>query len=183
MLESLFPIAAYVERAGIDPASLVARCRLPACVLTDAELLIPTASLGRLLDAAARHGDDAIGALAGQAADIATLGTFGRLIRGAPTLGEALEAIVQHHPAFNSSGRVWVDSHGADVELCQVFTNVDERWRQTAFYVLTLMVNVVRLAAGPAWRPLAAKSQAAAFRARHDVECLSGTRIERVAAR
>jgi hypothetical protein len=140
------------------------------------ELLIPTASLGRLLDAARGTVTTIDRGPGGQAADIATLGTFGRLIRGAPTLGEALGGD-RRSSRVQLSGRVWVDSHGADVELCQVFTNSTSACGRR---LLRADAHGQRRppAAGPAWRPRR-EVTSRAFRARHDVECLSGTRIER----
>jgi AraC-like DNA-binding protein len=173
----LFPVASYVERSGGSAKALLVRNGLPAWVLGDPELLIPMPALVRVLaDAACEHGGRA-GAEAGQAADVATFGMLGRLMCAGSTLGGALEALVEHQSAFMSTGRVWVAPHGADVEFCHAFPRLDERWQQTTHYALGLMVAIVRRAAGPSWRPAAARIQAARGDALARVESLADAAI------
>jgi AraC-like DNA-binding protein len=173
----LCPIASYLERRGGSATALLARNGLPAWVLGDPELLIPMPALVRLAaDAASVHGAGTI-AEAGQVADVATFGTFGRLMCGGSTLGGALEALVEHQAAFMSTGRVWVAPHGYDVELCHAFPSLDERWQQTTHYALGLMIAIVRRAAGPSWRPATVRSQAGRSDALAGVESLADATI------
>jgi AraC-like DNA-binding protein len=171
----LSPAVTYVERTGGSAAALLVGTGLPASVLGDPELLIPMPALVRLLADAANDGVPA--ALAGQAADVATLGMLGRLICASPTLGAALETLVEHYDAFMSTGRVWVASHGADVELCHAFPSLDERWQQTTHYALTLMIAIVRRAAGPTWRPATVRCQGGRSDALAGVESLADASI------
>jgi AraC-like DNA-binding protein len=171
----LSPAVTYVERAGGSAAALIVRNGLPASVLGDPELLIPMPALVRLLADAANDGIPA--ALAGQDADVATLGMLGLLICASPTLGMALATLVEHHDAFMSTGRVWVASHGADVELCHAFSSLDERWQQTTHYALTLMIAIVRRAAGPTWRPAIVRCQGGRSDALTGVESLADSSI------
>jgi AraC-like DNA-binding protein len=165
----LFPVVSYVERAGRSATALLERNRLPASVLGDPELLIPMSALVRLLADAA---NEIPAALVGQSADVATLGMLGRLVCSRPTLGAAIEALVEQHGAFMSTGRVWVAAHGADVDLCHAFPSLDARWQQTSHYALTLMIAIVRRAAGPTWRPAAIRCQAGRSDALTNLESL-----------
>jgi AraC-like DNA-binding protein len=173
----LSPIVAFLERRGAFPRALIVRNGLPAWILGDTELLIPMAALIRLLGGAAKEIDAGAGALAGQDARVETLGMLGRLICGAPTLGDALAALVDHHPAFASNGRVWVASQGPDVELCHAFPPGDDRWPQTTHYAIGLMVAIVRRAAGPTWRPRTVRCQAGRSETLAGVECLRSASI------
>jgi AraC-like DNA-binding protein len=164
-----------MQRGGGSAEALVVRNGLPAFVLGDPELLIPMPALVRLLADAANDGVPA--ALAGQTADVATLGMFGRLVCASPTLGAALGTLVEHYDAFMSTGRVWVASHGADVEFCHEFPRIDARWQQTAHYALTLMIAIIRRAAGPAWRPAAVRCQAGRSDALAGVDSLADASI------
>ena len=173
----LSPIAAFLARRHASAEALVVRNGLPSWVLGDPELLIPMSALIRLLADAANEVDADAGALAGQDADLDALGMLGRLICGAPTLADALEALAEHHPAFTSSGRVWVESQGPGIELCHAFPALDDRWQQTTHYAIGLMVAIVRRAVGPTWRPREVKCQAGWSKSLAGVESLANASI------
>src|SRR5262249_3012110 len=155
----VFPIVAGLERFGAPVDRLLASAGLPAWVLADAEALIPTASAARLLAEGARNeGIENLGTLSGREAKIEILGTYGRLIRHSRTLGDALQEMVHEHRAFASDGEMWLVSRNEDVLLRPAFTGrvrpPDYGWQQATHFVLMLMLGVIRLAAGRAWRPL-----------------------------
>jgi AraC-like DNA-binding protein len=174
----LSPIAAFLARKHASPEALVVRNGLPSWVLGDPELLIPVPALIRLLFEAATEVDADAGALAGQDADVDALGMLGRLICGAPTLAAALDALAEYHPAFMSTGRVWVESQGPGIELCQAFPALDHRWQQTTHYAIGLMVAIVRRAAGPTWRPREVKCQSARSNTLGGIESLANASIK-----
>jgi AraC-like DNA-binding protein len=176
----LVPIVTYLDGVGAPVAKILARSGLPEWVLSDPETLIPTSGAPRLLTEAARsQGIADVGVQAGEAASIEALGTFGRLIRGARTLEEAVKATVDHHPAFSSNGRMWLAHRGEQVELCQAFVNhFDEDWQQASHYILMLMLAIVRLGAGSTWKPDEVRLQTGESAALRDVPALSTARLE-----
>jgi AraC-like DNA-binding protein len=88
---------------------------------------------------------------------IESLGIFGLLIRSAPTLAAALESAVCYSTAITADRTLWVRSRGDRVEFCLAVTTRfdpgDLAWQQDNHFCLGLMISIVRLAAGPAWRP------------------------------
>jgi AraC-like DNA-binding protein len=172
------PIAACLERLGIAGEQLLGRAGLPGWTLTDPEALIPTSTTARLFRGAARiDGIEDPGLLVGQEARIEMLGTYGQLVRRAPTVGQALEQLVHHHPSFTSSSRMWLVSGGENVEVCHAFTGkfdaLERGWQQADRYLLMLILNVVRLGAGATWRPVEVRLQTGGSMARRDAERLS----------
>jgi AraC-like DNA-binding protein len=176
----VFPIIAFLERRGAPVERLLARAGLAPGILTDPEGLVPTLSVARFLAETARaQGIPNLGLLSGEEARIDTLGVMGRLICGASTLGDALQAEVRNHRTFSSNGRIWLELHGAEARLCQAFTNgFDERWQQADHYLLMIMLSILRLGAGPTWRPAKVQLQTGECPMLRDAEALSAARID-----
>jgi len=178
----IVPIVGVLERVGAPVDMLLMRAGVPMRARADPEMLIPTASTARLLAEGARsQGIDNLGLLAGQQARIETVGLFGRLIRRSPTLGAALTEVVSHHPTFSSNGRMWLHPHGEQVEFCQAFTAMfgrfDLGWQQASHYILMLMLNIVRLAGDPTWRPAEVRLQTGESAVLRDADPLAAARI------
>ena len=174
----LCPITAFLGRVGAPVESLLASAGLPAWVLGDPEGLIPTSSAVRLLNLAARtEGIENFGLQVGERAEIEALGVFGRLICGTATLGQALEVAVHNCPTFTSDGRMWLAMHEDDVELCQAFGKPFDGWQQASHYALMLMLAMIRLGAGPTWRPAEVRLQSDESVALRDAEFLSAARL------
>lgn len=174
------PITAFLDREGASIESLLAKAGLPHWALTDPEALIPTSSAVRLL-AEAAEGIDEVGVLSGYQAQIEALGTYGQLIRRSPTLGESLEQLVEHHSTFSSNVNMWIAHRETDFRLCQAFRArfdaSDPGWQQASHYVLMLMIGVVRLGAGPDWRPREVQLQTDESPALRDAEALADARV------
>jgi AraC-like DNA-binding protein len=175
----LLPVISYLGRNEAPIDRLLDRAHLPRWVMTRPEGLVPTVSAPRLMAEAARTlGITDIGIRSGEAAPIETLGTFGRLIRRSRTLGEAVEATIRHHPSYSSNGRMWLVDRGDDVEFCQAFVSRwDADWAPASHYILTLMIQIVRLAAGPAWRPAEVSLQTQESRALRDHPLFAGAAV------
>jgi AraC-like DNA-binding protein len=178
----LSPIVEYLRRTGAAVDGLLTRALVPPWAHSDPEGLVPTASAARLLaDAGRTLGLANVGLLAGRAARLEQLGVFGRLVRGSRTAGDALEAFIGNHGLFSSDGRMWLRARGDTLQLCHVFTSrfdrSDDGWRQVDHYVLMLMVDVLRLARAPSWRPVDVQFQTGDCPSLRDVEPLRDARL------
>jgi AraC-like DNA-binding protein len=175
----LLPVISYLGRNEAPIDRLLDRAHLPRWVMMHPEHLIPTVSAPRLMaDAARTLGITDIGIRAAEAAPIETLGTFGRLIRRSRTLGEAIAATIRHHPSYSSNGRMWLVDRGDEVEFCQAFVSRwDQNWAPASHYILTLMVQIVRLAAGPDRRPAQVRLQTGESSALRDHPLFAGAAL------
>jgi AraC-like DNA-binding protein len=176
----LFPISDLLGEVGAPVERLLGRSGLRRWVLDDPETLVPTSGIARFINESARvEGIGNLGLLAGQKARIESLGVFGRLIRRAPTLGQALETLAALHPSFSSNGRIWLSMRDDEVEVCQAFVKrFDDEWQQASHYILMLLLGVVRLAAGEAWQPTRVRLQTGEVAAVRDFAPFSRTRID-----
>jgi AraC-like DNA-binding protein len=88
----------YVEVArsvGLDPYAMIAECGLPPASLTDTELKVPAAAVGRLLEASARRsGKSDFGLKLADRRSLSNLGALALLVREQPTIRKALEVLV-----------------------------------------------------------------------------------------
>lgn len=88
----LQPVAELLREHGVDPASVLLACGLPADTLADADRRIAFRNAGCLVQRAAwalQRAD--FGLLVGQRFELSCLGLLGELMRQAPTVGAALQ--------------------------------------------------------------------------------------------
>jgi AraC-like DNA-binding protein len=97
----------YVEVArsvGLDPHRMIAEFRLPAACLTDPEVKISAAAVGRLLEASAqRSGKFDFGLRMADQRTVANLGALALLVREQPTIRKALDVLVGYMFLHNES--------------------------------------------------------------------------------
>jgi len=179
---SAVPIVRFLRDAGAPTERLLSEAGLPAWTLTEPDALVPAAAGARLLGAAAHEvGLRDVGLRAGRDADIESLGLYGRLIRRSATVREAVETILHHHRFFSSNGRLWLDADGDDVAFRQAFTakfdGMNEGWQQANHYVLMMMLGVLRLGAGPGWRPARVHLQTGPSAALRHADAFAGAEL------
>lgn len=99
---------ALVRERGGDPEGMARRARLPLGALTDDELLVNDASIGRVLEIAARELDlPDLGLRIAERQGFEMLGTLAVAIQSSPTVGEALDC---------TSRYLFVHARGLSVE-------------------------------------------------------------------
>jgi AraC-like DNA-binding protein len=179
---AISPIVSFLDRAGIPVAPLLARAQLPPWITAEKEALIPATSTVRIFGAALRETDiPNLGLTVGERSPIDTMGVFGRLIRSAPTLGAALKTAVRYSRTTTSNRPLWLRPRGDRVELCMTLEcRLDPRdvaWQQDNHFGLGLMIGVVRLAAGPSWRPAEVHLQTDEAPGLRDAESLASARV------
>jgi AraC-like DNA-binding protein len=151
----LKPFVAFLGREHVPVAGLLARSKISPEVFERPESLVPVLQVVRLMeDAAIVRGLDDLGARAGATIPVDALGIFGRQIVLAGVLRTAIETLIRVAPAFDSGGRFWLRRDGDRAWLCHQFRDrLAVTYRQADQYWLMFALNVVRLAAGPSWRP------------------------------
>jgi AraC-like DNA-binding protein len=175
-------IVQFLRRQGVSADRLVTSIGLPPWVVADKEALVPMASAVRLIRAASLDTSvRGLGLTIGERTPIEALGMFGRLIRSAPTLGAALTSASRYYRFVNANGRLWVRPRGNRVEFCRIvvddFDPRDRAWQEEIQLSLGMMIGVVRLAAGPDWRPREVQLQTEEIPGLRDAESMAAARV------
>src|SRR5271166_766063 len=93
-----------LRELGVDPADVAADVGLDLGVFRDPENAMPFTAAGKLLQVGAmRTGCAHFGLLLGQRSDTRSLGLVGDLMRNAPTLGRALQDLVENCTAMSGA--------------------------------------------------------------------------------
>jgi len=150
----LRPVVAFLWRRGARVERLLERVKMSPDALRDAEALIPTSQAFRFMEeSACVEGIENLGLLVGQETRLEQLGVYGSLIRRKRTLGEAIASVFQLLPFFSSGTQMWIEDRGDRAVFCQRFADGLGDHRQADQYSLMVMINLLRLAAGPTWHP------------------------------
>jgi len=178
---TISPIVAFLDRVGVPVDRVLATAKLPPWITADTERLIPATSTVRIFRALGDIGIPNLGLTVGERTSIETLGIFGRLIRCAPTLGAALKAACRYNRMMTGNRPMCLRPRGDGVEFCMTIADrVDPRdgaWQQDNEFCLGLMIGVVRVAAGPSWRPAEVHLQTDEGPGLRDAESLASARI------
>lgn len=112
---------------GLDPVALIVEAGLPAEVLTNPNLWVPSAPVGLAIRAAAaQSGAEDLGLRIAAKRRLSNLGPLALLARSQPTLGLALEAMSREMQRFqNQSLRLDIVRQGPAVELRLWLVNND----------------------------------------------------------
>jgi AraC-like DNA-binding protein len=150
----LHPLFEFLARRSCAlPAPLVRARR----ALADSDPPIPLACAGSLFEEAVRAtGCEDLGLCVGRASEMDALGDLGPALRRSATLAEAI-AIAELHLTrrFDTGERIWLGEQSGHASLCRWFSPALRRGRQAVSdYSLMFMLKVLRLAAGPRWRPV-----------------------------
>jgi AraC-like DNA-binding protein len=88
----------YVEVArsvGLDPYRMIADCDLPSASLTDPEIKVSAAAVGRLLEESAqRSGKPDFGLKLAERRSLSNIGALALLVREQPTIRRAIEVLI-----------------------------------------------------------------------------------------
>jgi len=100
-------------------------------------------------------GSEDLGLRVGRVSEMDALGDLGPALRRSATLAEAIATAEAHLTRrFDSGERIWLGEHGGYASLNRWFSPALRRGRQAVSdYSLMFMLKLLRLAAGPHWRP------------------------------
>ena len=152
---ALIPFVWFLERIGAPLERRRAETMLPNDVLSEPESLIPLNKGLLFLERNARaEGLQNLGILTGRQTHFAQLGAFGHYILRSVTLYDALNNISQLFHLYNSAHKIWLDSWGEEVRICHAYTSDVGIGREYGDeFTLMLLIDCIRLAAGPRWSP------------------------------
>ena len=115
---ALAPVAASLRRAGAPVMGVLRDMHLPDRLLDRPEALISTGQGARFIEAFVHAGRlDFLRLLARQETPMEALGVFGRLVRHARTVQEAIDSAIATLPAFDSGSRLRLERDGGCVRL------------------------------------------------------------------
>jgi AraC-like DNA-binding protein len=152
---SLTGYASLARSLGLDPHRLAAEQGLPPGCLTNPDLKIPAAAVGRLLERSAHlAGVVDFGLRLAETRRLSNLGALGFVLREQPTLRKALDTMVSHSWAQNQAISLRLDVHSDIAILREVgpgpFLKSGRQGEELTLGVLTL---TIRRLVGQAWRP------------------------------
>jgi AraC-like DNA-binding protein len=153
----LAPVPQLLAEHGCEPAPVLASVGLDRRAFDNPEDRVPFATLGRLLErCVAVTGCPHFGLLVGMRFDIAAMGVIGVLMRSAPSVGAALEALVRHTHVNDRGGLPYLLSLGAARAAFGYAIHHQDTPAVAQVYdgALAIGCRMLRALCGPAWKPV-----------------------------
>lgn len=155
------PFMGFCKRTGMPVDKILSYSKLPRKALDFPESLVPmsacTAFVARAMQMEAIPN---FGLLVGQQTQVAQLGGFGRLVQSSSTVYEALETIQNHLASHGSAAKTWIERKDKQVWFCHRYLfDFGVGGHQASLFTLMLILNLIRLATGSRWRPVAMQLQ------------------------
>jgi AraC-like DNA-binding protein len=143
-----------MDRLDACPRPLLDRHGVPDAALVDPDAVLPAHHLGAFAADAARHtGLLDLGLRAG-CVGIGSHGRFGSRVARSSTLREALDVFSSEARKEHSRARFRLAPGGrAAWLLCEGLDGTPDATLQVELYVVQMMLETIRLAAGPDWLP------------------------------
>ncbi len=150
------PFVEFLDTAGVSIDRGIERDLVPAIVHRDGEALVPVHLAHSFLEKGAHKlGREDFGILVGRNFRVVELGAFGRSLYRSLTLNDALNKVQSTFSLYSSAERVWWMRKTKDMAFF-LHTYVHETKpgsRYARHCALTLMRDMIRLAAGRNWQP------------------------------
>ena len=139
---------------GVRAERLLEDLKIPESVTEGPDTLHPASQLFAFAAHAARRtGRPDLGLVAGRT-ELRAHGAFGAQVLGSLTLHQALGTFCAEALQEYSRAHFWIEPRGETVWFCRerIDGTEDER-QQVELYLVELMLQTVRMVAGPGWRP------------------------------
>ncbi len=171
--------ALALTRLGAPAERFLHEVRLPEDVLESPDGFIPAQKLWGFAGLAAQStGIADLGLHAGQV-PVGEHGEFGSRVVYAPTLYQAIETFCGEARAEYSRADFYLAREGTKAWFCRgPIDGTDAERQQVELYVLMLMVQTLRLAAGPWWQPTELRLQNNDAAGLADVELLRQANVQ-----
>ncbi len=154
-LSQVLPFTRWLESEGVPTAAMLRASGLPAEPAEAPDRLVAGRSVWAWTERAARvEGIEDLGVCVGRSAPVQEIGALGRAVEAAATLRGALDTFVRQVNRHSSHAIFGWGQQAEHAWLWRRATPGSEiASGQAEQYVLMLMRQIVRLAAGPRWTP------------------------------
>lgn len=177
---SLGPIASFMDRQGGSIARVLSDVDLPFALLEQPEIVVPLREQFRFLERAAKEtGDPYFGARLGQAVASPRLSAYGAWVCRADTLREAMKRAHAGLAAMlQTSTNLYVSRDGDCVRWSIEFVEPETEGRHhNELLGIGYMMDVVRVYAGPKWRPRVVRTALPKGERRAELESILGANV------
>ncbi|WP_041318806.1 helix-turn-helix transcriptional regulator [Hyphomicrobium nitrativorans] len=178
---SLGPIADFMDRQGGNITRVLSDVDLPFALLDQPEIVVPLREQFRFLERAAREtGDRHFGARLGQAVTSPHLSAYGAWVCRAETLQDAMtRAHAGLAVMLQTSTNLYMRREGTRVRWSIEFVEPETEGRHhNELLGIGYMMDVVRVYAGPKWRPHGVATALPRGEPRAELELILGTNVE-----
>lgn len=154
---ALLPFVRFLDEIGAPCERLLEAARLSPHVVHRPDALFPLHQGLKFIDhAALSQGVENLGMLVGQQTRIMDLADLGRLLSPEMTLSAALALFIKVISLYSSGEQLALSNRGDKAVFSHAFRFGEAMGRRHGdFFTLMLMIDIIRLAAGPGWRPSA----------------------------
>ena len=175
------PFLHFFQERGAPVEKHLEDAKLPARLVEPSDLPCPSLPIYGLIDKLVREGGVSdVGLKVGARTRIRSLGGFGHEVANAATLGDAIRTARRLMPAVHTGRRLSLSWYGPEAQLS---SQLDEAQASPApwedQFVLLLMIDLVRMAAGLEWCPKAVAVPAQGFESPRDCQALSNSKLIR----
>ena len=150
------PFPEYLVKNGCNVARHLSAFGIAPESLASEESLVPLRLACEFIEQVSRsEGIDRIGLEVGSGVSILEVGLFGKVLSQSLTLNDLIQKFIRWIPFVDSGVRVWMEPSDKDpgsVRLCMRH-EIDIGRAQVDAYGLLILIDAVRLAAGPEWKP------------------------------
>jgi AraC-like DNA-binding protein len=153
-LSQVLPFTRWLESEGVPTGAMLRACSLPTEPAGAPDRLVAGRTVWDWTERAARaEGIEDLGMRVGRSAPVQEIGALGRSVEAAATLRGALDTFVRQVNRHSSHASFGWSVQGEHAWLWRRATPGSAASGQAEQYVLMLMRQIVRLAAGPGWTP------------------------------
>jgi AraC-like DNA-binding protein len=152
---TVLPFSGFLEAGGCDASRYLGEAGIAPEALDAQEALIPLHQASRFIEGTARReGIENLGLEVGARTSASGLGLFGMVLQQSLNLKELVEKLIRWVPLLDSGAQVWLEpaANQACVRLC-IRHHVGTGRSMVNDYGMMLLIDALRMAAGPEWRP------------------------------
>jgi AraC-like DNA-binding protein len=151
---TLLPFVDFLSRRNASVPRLLGAAGIASEVLSSQENLLPLQQGSSFVARAARReGVEDLGLLVGAATPITQLGLFGFALSQSLTLNDVIRKLIRLVPLLDSGACVWLQPRERNTLELRLRHDAREGRPQIDAYALMLLIQAIRLATGPGWRP------------------------------
>jgi AraC-like DNA-binding protein len=168
-----------LKKRGVPTGSYVKSARLPESLLLNPDGLISALSLWKLAGDIGRDPDQRDIGLEAGAMPISAYGDFGRRVTCAPSLYQAIKTFCHCAASEYSRSDFYLTRDNDIAWFCRgPIEGTTDQAMQVEFYLIMLMIQIVRAALGPHWKPDRLRLQTLEEHGQFDSDVLRGINIK-----